>query len=605
MDRNTVELLAPARDLDCGIAAIEHGADAVYIGAPRFSARAAAGNSLEDIGRLIEFAHQFHARVYIALNTLLREDELNAAVDIVHKVHAMGADALIIQDMGLLECDLPPIPLHASTQVNNRTVEKVQFLEKVGFQQVVLARELTLAEISRIAEQTSVTLECFVHGALCVSYSGQCYISEVMAGRSANRGECAQFCRHQFSLRDGTGKTIVADSHLLSLKDLNLADSLAVLIDAGVRSFKIEGRLKDSNYVKNITAFYRQRLDRILNGHTILKCSSSGKCSFAFEPDPEKTFHRGQTQYFLHDTKSRPAFPATPKSIGKLVGKVGAIRARSIEIFTEVALHNGDGLCYFDGHDNLVGFSVNRIEGRWIFPHRMISPAPGTKIYRNNDVQFNRSVTHSKKCRRIEVAVTIAETDKGLSFQIIDEDGIGTTCTADFAEVPAGQPDKTLKAMARQAQKSGETLFTVISTSIGVNPKRYFPPAEVKELRRDAFTSHLQERLRQYGRPQIQLLPNMEPWPGSEISYLDTITNSKAEAFYIRHGAVIPGDRKIPVKLMTCRYCVRRQLGICPREAGKTEKHAEPLLLADKKGEYRLSFYCHVCEMVVEKMETR
>ncbi len=603
MDRDTIELLAPARDLYCGIAAIEHGADAVYIGAPRFSARAAAGNSLDDIGRLVQFAHQFHARVYIALNTLLREDELNEAVDIAHKVHAMGADALIIQDMGLLECDLPPIPLHASTQVDNRSVAKVQFLEKVGFQQVVLARELSLAEITRIAEQTSVKLECFVHGALCVSYSGQCYISEVMAGRSANRGECAQFCRHRFTLRDGTGKTIAADSHILSLKDLNLADSLAVLIDAGVRSFKIEGRLKDSNYVKNITAFYRQRLDRILDGHTTLKRSSSGTCRFAFEPDPEKTFHRGQTQYFLHDRKSRPAFPATPKSIGKLIGKAGAIRERSIEIITDETLHNGDGLCYFDGYDNLVGFSVNRVEGRWIFPYRKISPAPGTKIYRNKDVQFNRFVQNSEKCRKIEVAVTLAQTTAGLSFSIVDEDNITSSCSSDFADTPAGQPDKTLQSLLHQAQKSGDTIFTVVSTNINVNPKSYFPPSLVKELRRNAFTSHALERLHHYKRQQVQICPNTVPCPGGEFSYSDNIINSKAKAFYARHGRILHSEKQGSVQLMSCRYCVKRQLGICPQEAKEDRcGFNEPFTLADKNGEYRLSFHCHQCEMTIEKI---
>ncbi|MEE4240356.1 MAG: U32 family peptidase [Desulfopila sp.] len=605
MERDSVELLAPARDLECGIAAIEHGADAVYIGAPRFSARAAAGNSFDDIGRLMECAHQFHARVYVALNTLLRDEELSEAVDIAQKVYAMGADALIIQDLGLLECDLPPIPLHASTQVDNRSVAKVQFLEKVGFQQVVLARELTLAEITGIAKQTSVKLECFVHGALCVSYSGRCSISEVMTGRSANRGECTQFCRHRFSLHDGDGRTVAADRHLLSLKDLDLADSIPALIGAGVRSFKIEGRLKDSNYVKNITALYRQRLDQILESESALYPSSSGKCCYTFEPDPEKTFHRGRTHYFLHDRKNRPAFPATPKSVGKLTGTVGVVRERSVEIITEMDLHNGDGLCYFDEQEHLVGFRVNRVEGRWVYPHGKISPLPGAKIYRNNDVQFNRSLQNSEKCRKIEVAVTVTEKATGLSFAIVDEDEIASCTSIESAATPAMQPDKTIGSLRQQAQKSGDTIFTATAVRIEVNPERYYPPSLVKELRRKAFAAHLWKRLRYHKKPHILLQPNTVPWPEEEFSGIDNIVNSRAEVFYSRHGVVLPEKRRsTPEQLMSCRYCVKQQLGICPRE-GKEEhsSYKEPFILADKNGTYRLVFHCHRCEMTVEKFE--
>ena len=395
MEPGTIELLAPAKDLSCGIAAIEHGADAVYIGAPLFSARAAAANSFEDIGTLINFAHQFYARVYIALNTVLGDDELDEAVKMIHHFHQLGADAIIIQDLGLLECDLPPIPLHASTQANNRTAEKVHFLENVGFQQVVLARELSLVEIERISQQTSVALECFVHGALCVSYSGQCYISEVMAGRSANRGKCAQFCRHKFTLKDAAGKIIEKDKHLLSLKDLNLSQQLRSLITAGIRSFKIEGRLKDSNYVKNITALYRQQLDVIIDEDESLKRASSGRCNFSFLPDAEKSFHRGQTRYFLEDKRNRPASIDTPKSIGKKVGRVGGIGRDYVDIVSDQSFHNGDGLCYFDQQNNLVGFSINWVEGKRIYPQKKVNPVKGTTIYRNHDVKFIRRVAVS------------------------------------------------------------------------------------------------------------------------------------------------------------------------------------------------------------------
>ncbi len=337
----------------------------------------------------------------------------------------------------------------------------------------------------------------------------------------------------------------------------------------------------------------------------MLQPASSGKCNFAFTPDAEKTFHRGQTQYFLHNRKNRPAFPATPKSIGKLIGSVGAIKERSIEIITEVDLHNGDGLCYFDNQNNLVGFRVNRVEGRWVHPHGKISPLPGAKIYRNNDVQFNRSLHNSRKCRKIEVAVTVTEIPTGLSFTIVDEDGITSCCSAEFAEIAADQPEKTLQNIVRQVQKSGDTIFIVSSTKVEVNPKRYYSGSLVKELRRKAFAAHLPARLRHHKRAEVQIHPAAALWPGGKLSYRDNITNSKAEAFYVRHGAVLAGERQSPEKLMTCRYCIKRQLRVCPKEA--KENHCdftEPFTLADKSGEYRLVFDCHRCEMTVEELKS-
>jgi len=601
MEPGTIELLAPAKDLFCGIAAIEHGADAVYIGAPRFSARAAAANSLEDIGTLINFAHQFHARVYIALNTVLGDDELDEAVKMIHHFHELGADAIIIQDMGLLECDLPPIPLHASTQVNNRTVEKVHFLEKVGFQQVVLARELSLAEIERISQQTSIALECFVHGALCVSYSGQCYISEVMAGRSANRGNCAQFCRHKFTLKDATGKIIEKDKHLLSLKDLNLSKHLRSLITAGIRSFKIEGRLKDSNYVKNITALYRQQLDLIIDVDASLKRASSGRCNFSFMPDAEKSFNRGETQYFLQDRRNRPASIDTPKSIGKKLGRVGDVGRDSVDIVSDQTLHNGDGLCYFDQQNNLVGFSINRVEGKRIYPHKNVAPAKGTLMYRNHDVRFNRLVAVSEKCRKVDVKVLISQTETGLSFLVTDEDKIKTTCTVDVEKVLAKNPELTHEALRRQAGKSGETIFNVVSIVVEINPTFFYPPTKVKELRRRAFDAHQQKRVEECTLFEVGIEPNNEKWPGGENSYLNNILNSRAESFYLRHGAVIANGKDEPVKLMSCKYCIKAQLGFCPEMNGEKGQYQEPLSLGDKAGDYNLSFNCKNCEMILKK----
>jgi len=374
MKHRKIELLAPAKTSTIGIAAINHGADAVYIGGPKFGARAAAGNNIGDILKLIDHAHHFHARVYVTLNTLLNDDELQEAQDLIHTLYEIGADALIIQDMGLLECDLPPIALHASTQTDNRTPEKVRFLQDVGFSQVVLARELSLQEIIEIRAASSVGLEFFVHGALCVSYSGRCRFSEIMRGRSANRGRCAQFCRHSYTLLDGTGAILQDNSYLLSLQDLDLSAHLQVLLAAGIDSFKIEGRLKDIDYVKNITAYYRRALDVIIDQDEALVRSSSGRCTFSFTPDPERTFHRGGCNAFLFGKRNRIGALASPKSTGKVIGKVVSAREDSFAIEASEPINNGDGLCFLDGNDRLVGFRVNSVQGNTIFLEISISP---------------------------------------------------------------------------------------------------------------------------------------------------------------------------------------------------------------------------------------
>ncbi len=415
-----IELLAPARDLACGLAAINHGADAVYIGGPHFGARAAARNSLADIEKLIRHGHLFGVRLYITLNTLFEDCELDSVVRLIYRLHDMGVDGIIIQDMGLLECDLPPIPLHASTQQNNRTAEKVSFLEKVGFQQVVLARELSLEDIASIRKASTIALEFFVHGALCVSYSGQCYISELVAGRSANRGECAQFCRHKFTLRDGRGRVIAKDRHLLSLKDLDLSAHLSSLIAAGISSFKIEGRLKDENYVKNITAYYRSALDRIMGGKPSLQRSSDGHCSFSFIPDPTGSFNRGGTDYFLVNRSNDVATLDSTQSIGRRLGRVQRIDRveGSFILDTVETIRNGDGLCYYKSGGGLCGIKVNRVEGRKIFPRSLPNIDLKTIVYRNFDTGFAKKLSGSHDCRFISVAMFLSETDRGLQLKL-------------------------------------------------------------------------------------------------------------------------------------------------------------------------------------------
>jgi len=609
MPPSPVELLAPAKDLACGVAAINHGADAVYIGGPLFGARAAAANSLADIERLTAYAHRFHAKVYVALNTLLEDPEFEQAVALCRQLYELGADGLVIQDVGLLEADLPPIPLHASTQMNNRTVEKVRFLEQVGFAQVVLARELSLEQIRAIRAATTVALEFFVHGALCVCYSGQCYFSEVVAGRSANRGQCAQFCRHRFNLLDREGRIVAANRHLLGLKDLDLSAHLAALVDAGIRSFKIEGRLKDENYVKNVTAAYRLALDALLDTRPDLARSSSGHCRFGFVPDPERSFHRGATDLFLTRQRQRPAAIRTPKSIGKRLGRVIKKDAASFTISGEETIHNGDGLCFFDQEEALVGIQVNRAEGRTVYPRDGVARlrlAVGTEIFRNRDVEFNKLLERSGCCRTIAVQMRLAETAEGLNLTLVDEDGIVSAATLPAPKEQSRGAGMLASMANRQLAKSGGTIFSVTEVTVAVRPDLFVSAASLNELRRQGFAAHLAARLRAYIPPVRERAANAVPWPAAEVDYRDNITNSHAADFFRRHGA---GRVAHPLRavdaadcaLMTTRYCLRCQLGICPQQKKHESEPAAPLILADATGRYLVEFDCEACEMTIRR----
>lgn len=591
-----IELLSPAQNLECGYAAIDHGADAVYIGANRFSARSAAGNSLEDIEKIVQYSHLYNARTYVALNTLLTDSELEEAVVLIQKLYNLGIDGLIIQDVGLLECDLPPINLHASTQMDNRSLSKVQFLEKVGFQQVVLARELSLQEIQKIADSTTITLECFVHGALCVSYSGQCYISEVMTGRSGNRGECAQFCRHKFSLEDGFGKKLSSGKYLLSLKDLDLSSHLSSLINAGVRSFKIEGRLKDQNYVKNVTAFYREKIDALLEGTDFSK-SSSGKSYHLFQPDPEKSFQRGNTDYFLNDIRNRCGNINSPKSIGELVGRVSKVTGNYFEAEMYQPLHNGDGLCYFNREKALTGFRVNRVDGKKIYPHKKLRIKHATRLYRNVDTHFQKLLERSEKCRKIAVDITIKEQMDGLAMRIVDETGLVTSFVHKCPKETAKDPASSQKIIVRQVKKSGDTPFYVQSVRVETDPDNFYSSSIINEMRRHAFVLHVQKRMEFYQRVDSVFQPNDTPWIASELTSLDNISNDRALAFYERHGAkrnTTEGGKP----LMTCKYCIRSELRICLKDVKNFEGDGS-LLLKDRAGSYFLRFDCKKCEMHV------
>ncbi|MBM9536313.1 peptidase U32 family protein [Desulfobulbus alkaliphilus] len=614
MNPSTIELLAPAKNLACGIAAVNHGADAVYIGGPLFSARAAAANSLTDIERLVAHAHAFRAKVYVALNTLLEDEELDRAVALCHRLYELGADALIIQDVGLLESDLPPFPLHASTQMNNRTVEKVRFLEQVGFAQVVLARELSLTEIRAIRDATTVPLEFFVHGALCVAYSGQCFFSEVVAGRSANRGQCAQFCRHSFDLRDLEGRLVAADRFLLSLQDLDLSGHLAALIDAGIRSFKIEGRLKDENYVKNVTAAYRLALDAILEARTDLAPASSGRCRFDFTPDPSRSFSRGATDYFVTGKSTAVAEIRTPKSIGKCIGRVVAIGPRSFTLSGKEPVHNGDGLCFFNRDQTLVGLRVNRVEKRVIHAREDIAAlglTVGTDIFRNVDVAFNKLLERSSQCSTIALSMTLSDYPGGLQLTLIDEDNIRSTTTMAITREEATRAGSIAPMAQRQLSKSGGTIFSVRDVLVTLPPDLFVSAAALNELRRRAFAVHLAMRLASFPRDIRPFVPTEVPWPGATVDYRDQITNRKALVFYRRHGVKDidpPRLRSGAVRecaLMTSRYCIRRQLRLCGGRHHEGQPSAVPLVLADRTGSYLVRFDCDRCEMTVTRKEKK
>lgn len=598
-----IELLAPAKDALCGIEAINHGADAVYIGAPKFSARMAAGNSIADIESLVKHAHKYYAKVYVAINTLLTDDELGEAEKIIHDLYNIGTDALIVQDMGITQLNLPPIALHASTQMDNRSVEKVQFLEKAGFEQVVLARELSFAKIREIASQTSVKLEAFIHGALCVSYSGQCYLSQAMCGRSANRGNCAQLCRLPYSLTDADGKFLVRDKHLLSLQDLNLSDHLEELINAGVSSLKIEGRLKDLSYVKNTTAHYRQILDKILEGGKHRK-SSSGDCTYSFLPNPEKSFHRGGCTYFTGGRKREITAFDTPKSTGECVGSVRHTRGNAICITLQKTINNGDGLCFFDREEKLIGFKVNRSEGATLFPAERISIAPGTKLFRNYDQLFEKALSKKSSDRKIKASITITEKEQRLTISATDEDGVTASIAPDYTLSELAQnKEKALEQLSTQFKKSGNTIFNVTAVCINT-PEAYFIPAgTMAEWRRTLLNQLEAERERSRKHTETAFPKTHHPYIETDLDYRANIHNRMAESFFRQHGvlSIEPSFEKeshTGVAVMTCKHCLRYSLGLCPKQGENPQRPKEPLYLLDDKGQkYRLKFDCLQCEM--------
>lgn len=598
-----IELLAPARDLECGRAAIDCGADAIYIGAQSFGARERAGNSLDDIKALVSYAHRYWAKVYVTVNTLLHNSELPKAVDLIHKLDAIGVDAVIIQDMGLLECNLPPIPLIASTQTHNHTPAKVAFLEQVGMQRVILARELSLPQIKAIRAKSNVELESFVHGALCVSYSGQCYMSYAIGGRSGNRGTCAQPCRRLYTLIDSDGTPLVKDRYLLSLHDLNLSDSLGELLDAGISSFKIEGRLKDKTYIINVVSYYRQQLDAILKARGLRK-SSSGESHIDFKPDPDKTFNRGYTSHFLHGRKASPGSIETPKMMGERLGEVIKVERQTIVLNGAVEVHNGDGICFFDEQHVLRGTVVNTAQGASIKPDRLEGIHVGSVIYRNHDHAFLNRLKKQQLRRKIGVQLTLKESATGLQLQAVDADNNQAVSILEGEKIVAEKPEQALETARKQLQKTGGTDFTCVSLEIVWQQPYFVSHAALNDLRRRVLAALSVAREQNRPRLRWELKKNDVPYPEETLSYRGNVLNQNAADFYRRHGvkqiepAAESGVDMYGKRVMTSKYCIQHHLGHCPRENPQATPLKSPLYLVDEDGyRFEVRFDCAACEM--------
>lgn len=599
-----IELLAPARDLECGQAAINCGADALYVGADRFSAREKAGNNLGDIESLIRLAHKYWARVYVTLNTLLFDQEIPEATNLAWKVYEAGADGLIIQDVGLLECELPPLPLIASTQMHNHSCDRVAFLEKVGFQRAILARELSLGQIREIRGKTTLELEFFVHGALCVCYSGQCSMSYALGGRSGNRGQCAQPCRKSYTLRDRIGTALIQDRYLLSLKDLNLTNSLEDLLEAGITSFKIEGRLKDKAYISNVVAHYRQRLDCILAGKNCTR-SSSGRSFLDFQPTLEKTFNRNFTEHFLRGRVKSPGSIHTPKMIGEYLGKILSVDECSFQLEHATVLHPGDGISFFDEHRELRGTVINEVRGQRIFPDKIENLHEGLSIFRNHDHLFLQALERSRTERKISVQMIFREFSDGFVLSIEDEDHVSISVSLPGPKTPAEKKDQALATLEKQLTRLGGTHFSCDGFKTEVSQSYFFPVSTLNVLRREAVEKLETARIEQIPRPSGAAIKNDFSFPENRLTFLGNILNRKAEAFYRRHGveeiewAAESGLSLNGRKVMTTRYCLMQELGWCDGVA-KSNLPELPLFLVDEENHrFQLKFCCDRCEMEI------
>ena len=606
--KKKVEILAPAKNLLQGMAAINAGADAVYIGAHLFGARSNATNSVGDIAELVRYAHLFKAKVFVVVNTILYDNEIEACQKLIHELYHIGVDALIVQDMAIMEMNLPPIVIHASTQANNRTPEHVKFLADAGMKRAVLARELNLDQIRAIHSATDIELEFFVSGALCVSFSGNCYMSVANGERSANRGSCAQNCRLPYNLIDGNGTTLLTESHLLSIKDLDLSDQLPHLIEAGITSFKIEGRLKDLVYVKNNVSHLRKRLDAFLEGNEHFEKASSGRTIYNFDSQMDKSFNRGYSDYFVNKRKSKIGSWETPKSQGEYIGKLLGTEVNGYRIENSELLNNGDGLYFVNEEGHADGDRVNIIINGLVIPNNFRVLPIGTEIYRNHDAAFTKLVEREDAViRKIGVNLQFTETTQGFLLTAIDEDGHTSQIELKTSKELTKTGESIEENIAKNLAKTGNTPFTVDELNINFSQAWFLPISKINEVRREVLEQLMDIRVKEYHREEIQILKTEHPYPEENLDFTYNVSNKMARQFYHRHGVKEiekafelqwdPGKSRV----MTTKYCVKYELGKCPIYQRDTmgEKVKEPLVLKQGEIEYKLKFNCKPCEMEI------
>ena len=606
--KKKIEILAPAKDLIGGIAAINSGADAVYIGAPLYGARSNATNSIEDVAALVQYAHLFHAQVFVVINTILYDNELESCRQMIWKLYDAGVDALIIQDMAIMEMDLPPIVLHASTQANNRDADKIKFLKDAGIKRVVLARELNLHQIKQISDASDVELEFFVTGALCVSFSGNCYMSVANGERSANRGSCAQNCRLPYNLIDGHGETLIKSTHLLSIKDFDVSDQIPNLVEAGVISFKIEGRLKDIVYVKNNVSFLRKKLDSFLEGSEKYTKASSGTCTFTFDSALDKSFNRGYTDYFVNERHSSIGSWESPKSKGQYIGKLIRTIGGAYEIENGELLNNGDGLCFINENNEAEGIYVNKAENGLAYPNVLKEIKDGTFIYRNNDAAFIKIVEREDSAvRKISTSLLLFENETGFELLATDEDG--NTSSVQLVH-PKEQTKNNLSIednIRTQLAKTGFTPYTADEITIQFTDNWFLPISKINEMRRTVYEQLSETRLKNYKREERKIEKTDHPYPETKLDFMYNVSNKLARKFYERHGVTEieqafelqwdPGKSRV----MTTKYCIKYELKKCPihQKDIMGEKLKEPLVLKQGELEYKLKFNCKPCEMEI------
>lgn len=611
-----LELLSPARDTAIAREAILHGADAVYIGGPGFGARHNASNSLQDIAELVPFAHRFGAKIFITLNTILHDDELEPAQKLITSLYDAGVDALIVQDMGILQLDIPPIELHASTQCDIRSVEKAKFLSDVGFSQIVLARELNLEQINAIHQATDATIEFFIHGALCVAYSGQCNISHAQTGRSANRGDCSQACRLPYTLKDDQGRVVAFEKHLLSMKDNDQTANLGALIDAGVRSFKIEGRYKDMSYVKNITAHYRQMLDAIIEERGDLARASAGRTEHFFVPSTDKTFHRGSTDYFVNQRQMNIGAFDSPKFVGPPVGEVLKVNKDTLDVEVSEPLANGDGLNVLIKRE-VVGFRANTVEkigeNRYrVWPNEMPADLhkarPHQVLNRNLDHNWQQALLKTSSERRIAVDIELSGWQEQLVLTLTSEDGVTVTHTLDGEFATANNAEKALSQLHDGVAKLGQTLYYARSVEVMLPEALFVPNSQLNQLRRETVDLLDRARLDAYVRGSRKAVASPAPvYPESHLSFLANVYNHKAREFYHRYGVQLidaayeAHEEKGDVPVMITKHCLRFAFNLCPKQAKGSIKSwkATPMQLINGDEVLTLKFDCRPCEMHV------